>query len=86
MSDSIHLLPEKGRVYSGVYKNSHRILYPQMPLTDSACKAAKPKDKPYKLTDGDGMFLYVHPNGYRYWRLKYRYLGKEKLLSFGGIS
>lgn len=54
-----------------------------MPLTDSICKAAKPKDKPYKLTDGDGMFLYVHTNGSRYWRLKYRYLGKEKLLSLG---
>lgn len=47
------------------------------------CKGAKPKDKPYKLTDGAGLFLLIMPNGAKYWRLKYRFAKKEKLLAFG---
>jgi integrase len=54
-----------------------------MKLTATECKNAKPQDKPYKLADGGGMFLLIQPNGARYWRLKYRYAGKEKLLAFG---
>lgn len=54
-----------------------------MKLTATECKNAKPKDKPYKLADGGGMFLLIQPNGARYWRLKYRYAGKEKLLALG---
>jgi integrase len=54
-----------------------------MPLTDSAIKTAKPKDKPYKLSDAQGMYLLVNPNGSKLWRLKYRVAGKEKGLSFG---
>lgn len=54
-----------------------------MPLTDTACRNAKPKDKPYKLSDSAGLHLLVKPNGGRYWRLKYYFLGKEKLLSLG---
>lgn len=54
-----------------------------MPLTDIKVKNAKPTDKPYKLTDGDGMFLLVHSNGGKYWRMKYRYAGKEKVLALG---
>lgn len=54
-----------------------------MKLTATECKNAKPKDKPYKLADGGGMFLLVQPNGARYWRLKYRYANKEKLLALG---
>ncbi|KAA2111798.1 DUF4102 domain-containing protein, partial [Escherichia coli] len=54
-----------------------------MALTDAKIRAAKPTDKAYKLTDG-GMFLLVHPNGgSRYWRLRYRILGKEKTLALG---
>lgn len=52
-------------------------------LTDPACRNAKPTDMPYKLTDEKGLFLLVHPNGSKYWRLKYRIAGKEKLLSIG---
>ncbi len=48
-----------------------------MALTDAKIRAAKPTDKAYKLTDGASMFLLVHPNGSRYWRLRYRILGKE---------
>ncbi len=54
-----------------------------MKLTATAVKNAKPKEKPYKLGDGGGMFLLVNPNGSKYWRLKYRILGKEKLLALG---
>ncbi|GGP26809.1 tyrosine-type recombinase/integrase [Silvimonas amylolytica] len=54
-----------------------------MPLSDLACRNAKGKDKPYKLTDGFGMFLLVSTNGSRWWRLKYRFAGKEKQLSLG---
>jgi integrase len=54
-----------------------------MPLTEVVVRNAKPKDKPQKLTDGDGMFLYVHPNGGKYWRLQYRFAGKQKVLALG---
>lgn len=54
-----------------------------MPLTDSAIKAAKPAAKPYKLSDSQGLYLLINPNGSKLWRLKYRVAGKEKLLSFG---
>ncbi|MBG6119449.1 MULTISPECIES: tyrosine-type recombinase/integrase [unclassified Sphingobium] len=54
-----------------------------MALSVVSIKAAKGRDKPYKLTDGDGLFLYVAPNGGRYWRMNYRHLGKQKTLAFG---
>lgn len=52
-------------------------------LADTAVRNAKPKDKPYKLGDKKGLFLLIHPNGSKYWRMKYRYGGKEKLLALG---
>lgn len=57
--------------------------YPQMPLTDADIRAAKPRQKPYKLTDGQGMYLLINPDGSRWWRLKYRVAGREKLVSLG---
>lgn len=54
-----------------------------MPLTDSAIKTARPKEKPYKLSDAQGLYLEITPNGSKLWRLKYRVAGKEKKLSFG---
>ncbi len=54
-----------------------------MRLTDTAIKNAKGREKPYKLFDGHGLFLPVNPNGRKGWRFKYRYNGKEKLLSLG---
>lgn len=54
-----------------------------MKLTARQVSTAKPTDKPYKLSDGGGLYLLVNPNGSRYWRMKYRYAGKEKLLSIG---
>ncbi|MDN7925714.1 tyrosine-type recombinase/integrase [Burkholderia vietnamiensis] len=54
-----------------------------MPLTDTTIRNTKPADKPVKLFDGGGLFLLVTPAGQRYWRLKYRTAGKEKLLALG---
>ena len=54
-----------------------------MPLTDTAIKNAKPQNKSYKLADEKSMYLLVNPNGSKYFRLKYRFAGKEKLLPIG---
>ncbi|MEI7386340.1 tyrosine-type recombinase/integrase [Pectobacterium versatile] len=54
-----------------------------MALTDIKVRSAKPEEKPYKLTDGNGMFLLVHTNGSKYWRLRYRSDCKEKTLALG---
>jgi integrase len=54
-----------------------------MPLTDIAVRNTKPHSKAQKLFDGRGLFLLVMPAGQRYWRLKFRYAGKEKLLALG---
>ena len=54
-----------------------------MPLTDAAIRNAKPQVKPVKMFDGGGLFLLLNPNGSRWWRLKFRIGGKEKLLSLG---
>lgn len=52
-------------------------------LTATAIKSAKAKDKDYKLTDGQGLYLLVTKRGAKYWRLKYRIGGKERTLSLG---
>ncbi|WGY68615.1 DUF4102 domain-containing protein [Burkholderia cepacia] len=54
-----------------------------MALTDTAIRNAKPAEKPRKLFDGGGLYLLVVPSRAKYWRLKYRFGGKEKTLSFG---
>lgn len=55
-----------------------------MALTDTAIRTKhKPKDKPFKVADEKGLFLLVAPSGGKLWRMKYRFGGKEKLLSFG---
>jgi hypothetical protein len=54
-----------------------------MKLTDPVIKSAKPKDKRYSLPDGNGLLLWVMPTGKKYWRYRYYYHGKEKMLSMG---
>jgi integrase len=54
-----------------------------MPLTNVEIRNAKPGEKPIKLFDGGGLFLLISPAGGKWWRLKYRFGGKEKLLSLG---
>jgi integrase len=56
---------------------------PQMALSNTAIINAKAADKSYKMYDTDGLFLQVTPQGGKWWRLKYRFDGKEKLLSLG---
>ena len=54
-----------------------------MPLTNKQIEAAKGREKPYKLFDGHGLYIEVQPNGRRYWRLKYRFRGREKRIGLG---
>ncbi|ECC5468254.1 tyrosine-type recombinase/integrase, partial [Salmonella enterica] len=54
-----------------------------MALTDIKVRTTKPSDKPFKLTDGQGMHLLINPNGSKYWRLQYRFGGKQKVLALG---
>ena len=55
-----------------------------MPIrNDVAFRSAKPREKPFKLSDGGGLFLLVQPNATKLWRLAYRFDGKQKLLALG---
>ena len=54
-----------------------------MSLTNTAIRNAKPRSKRYRLFDSQGLYIEVAPNGGKWWRLKYRILGKEKRLSLG---
>ena len=54
---------------------------PTNKLTELACKKANAVGK--KLTDGNGMYLLVHKNGSKYWRMDYRFEGKRKTLALG---
>lgn len=54
-----------------------------MSLSDTKIKNTKPREKPYKISDGKGLYLSIAPNGSKYWRLKYYFAGKEKLLALG---
>jgi integrase len=54
-----------------------------MSLSDAKVRNAKPQIRPYKIADGDGLFLVIMPSGSKYWRLRYFIAGKEKLLALG---
>lgn len=56
-----------------------------MSLTDTAVKKAKPSDKPFKLSDEKGLYLFVNQAG-KYWRMDYRFMGKRKTLALGVYS
>ena len=53
-----------------------------MALTDPTIRAAGSRDRPYKVTDGGGLFLLVSPSG-KYWRQAYRFAGKQRTLAIG---
>ena len=57
-----------------------------MPLTDTQIRAAKPRQRPYKLTDGAGLYIEVRPTGSKLWRYRYRILGKENVFAIGAYS
>ena len=52
-------------------------------LTENSIRKAQVLEKQYKIYDGDGMFLLIHPNGSKYWRMKFVFDGKSKIASFG---
>lgn len=54
-----------------------------MALTDMTIRAAKPGEKTRRISDSHGLFIEIRPNGARYWRMAYRFQGKQKMLAFG---
>ena len=54
-----------------------------MALTDTEIRKAKAKSKTYRMSDGGGLYLFLPPSGGKLWRWKYRFEGREKLMSFG---
>lgn len=70
--------PHFGGLSSTKYPQSTR-----MALTDTRIRALKPQQKSYKVADGGGLYIFVTTTGSKLWRMRYRYEGREKLLSFG---
>ena len=54
-----------------------------MKLTTALVAGLPNRDRPYRVSDGLGLYLEIHPNGRRYWRQSYRFQGKQKLLAHG---
>jgi len=54
-----------------------------MPLSDALVRNAKPRERRYKLFDETGLFLIVTPQGGKWWRVRYRWEGREQTLSLG---
>ena len=52
-------------------------------LTESIIKKIEHKPKQFKISDGEGLYLLVHPNGSKYWRFDFRFSGKQKSSSLG---
>jgi Arm DNA-binding domain len=57
-----------------------------MPLSSLAVQNAKPRENVYVLTDGNSLHLLVNPNGSKLWRLRYRFSGKQNMLSLGSVG
>lgn len=82
----IHCLPLLKWGKFGGNASSVAIFYPQVPLTALQINQSKPAQKPYRMPDGGGLFLDVRPTGKKVWRLKYRFDGKEQLLTIGHLT
>jgi integrase len=54
-----------------------------MPITDAVCRTSKARGKPYKISDGGGLYLLVEKNGSKLWRHAFRFDGKQKLIALG---
>ncbi len=59
---------------------------PQNTLTDRAIRSAKPESKPYRLADGDGLYLRVSPTGVKAWEYRYRHAGKQQTATLGKLN
>jgi len=70
-------------VFSWGYRQEMQTLEVPMRLTEIAVKKIKSSEKPFKLSDGRGLYLLVNPAGSKLWRWKYRVLGKEKVMPLG---
>ena len=68
--------------YYGAHHPSQYSVPPKMKLTDTKVRST-PRERLYKLFDGHGLYIEIHPNNARYWRLKYRHSGKERRLALG---
>lgn len=78
--------PLESKLFDGnIDGNSHSHWMPtrQMPLEAASILALRPNAAPYKLSDGGGLSLLVNPNGSKWWRFSYRWLGKRNSLSCG---
>lgn len=67
----------------GARATTQKGVAPKMSLTDTAIRTAKASEKTQRLFDGGGLYLEISPNGGKWWRLKYRFDGKEKRIGFG---
>lgn len=86
LSDTLRRRPHRSTPIGGIaggIEGSLGKAIPPMPLSDAAVRNLKPRERPYKVSDFDGLFVLVKPNGSRLWQFKYRIGGKEKLLSIG---
>ena len=54
-----------------------------MSLSDTSLRNAKGREKPYKISAGDGLFVLINPGEKRFWRLSYRFAGKQKTMALG---
>ncbi len=52
-------------------------------LTTTSLQRARPREKPYKLSDRDGLYLLIEPSGSRVWRMNYRFQGVQRTITFG---
>ncbi len=74
-------------MFNGIFNTAktYTVKMPKLiaPLTDVQPRNAKAKDKPYKLSDGGGLYLLVNTDGAKYWRMDYRYVDSRRTLAFG---
>lgn len=74
----------RGNIWGNrTYRVGEPLVMATTTLTTIAAAKAKPRAKKYKLAPGGGLYLEVMPSGAKYWRLKYRYAGKEKRIALG---
>jgi Arm DNA-binding domain len=78
--NSVDSQPQVG-VITGGNRSRQKVLPPKM-LTNAVISASKPREKPFKMSDGGGLYLLVNPSGSRWWRFKFRVHGRERQ---GGI-
>jgi integrase len=69
--------------FDGITSQQHKNAITPMKLNDTKCRSLKPLEKTYRISDGGGLYIEVMPNGGTYWRMNYRFLGKQKRLAFG---